>query len=283
MDKKKLQEKLGSRRLVFIPVQMLKITHIDADEDESTQNFMKASIEDSGLLQPVAAVGPYDDDTYEIISGYSRAARLAEIDPQLSVPCYVLGDASISEKEIERMRIESNMTKRRENINELRLRYCQVLEDLYQEDTGKIVRVWVSTADCSARYCCAFRTLLKYGSHWLINYVCSMHQYGNNLQVMQAAKIANQYPSDEIGQKTATLNYLAERKVKNDKERHVAALLKEEHFEDESDDDEIPDSEERDVMRAIQCLKRLNKMDHVRSNAELLYLMDQVKKKMEVE
>lgn len=280
MKQEKLAKILGERKMKFLSPAKLRIKQ--CEENEESEKMLQASMEDSGLIQPVAVVGPYSDGTYEIISGQRRVNALKKIDEKIKIPCYILGDSNTPECEIKRMRLESNLTKRAENINSLRLQYCQVLEEIYNGNSKKIRNVWVATADCSDRYCRSFRTLLKYGSPWLIDYVCKEHKWGNSIQVINASIICNKHPNNEKEQKAAVLNFLAERKVKNAKEKHLVDIVKEEDFLGEETDKEMP--YEEDLSRSIFYLTRLSEAEHIKSSKskELLSVMEKVRTKLEV-
>lgn len=118
---------LGLSDLKPSPFNSFKVEDIDE---------MKSSIQSAGLLTPLSVTGPDAEGKYEILSGERRYTALLELEAEGqrkgSVPCYIIGDADMSDTEKKLLIVVANITSRGhgDGIHEKRFEVVRLLKEL---------------------------------------------------------------------------------------------------------------------------------------------------------
>ena len=93
-----------------------------------------ASIRSFGIIEPLAIMGPMEDGNYQLLSGerrYKSIKRIEEEDGvQISIPCYLKSDGTLS-KEMQRIYINSaNLESREPDMRTKNAHRAAIMEDL---------------------------------------------------------------------------------------------------------------------------------------------------------
>lgn len=125
---KKKQERvirlLEERTFQILPIERLQIQE-DLLDSSANLEEMEEEIYDHGLLSPISVVGPYKDGSYKIVDGGRRINIFRKFFSG-QIPCYVVSDGNISEKDAKLLAISANKV-HRPNDHLLNLKYAEIL------------------------------------------------------------------------------------------------------------------------------------------------------------
>ena len=126
--KKKKQERV-IRLLEERIFQMIPIEHLQIQKDllDSTANLeeMEEELYDHGLLSPISVIGPYQNGSYKIVDGGRRINVFRNFFSG-QIPCYIVSNGDISEKDAKLLAISANKI-HRPNDHLLNLKYAEIL------------------------------------------------------------------------------------------------------------------------------------------------------------
>lgn len=93
-----------------------------------------ASIRSFGIIEPLAIMGPMEDGNYQLLSGERRYKSILRIEEeegvQISIPCYLKSDGTLS-KEMQRIYINSaNLESREPDMRTKNAHRAAIMEDL---------------------------------------------------------------------------------------------------------------------------------------------------------
>ena len=93
-----------------------------------------ASIRSFGIIEPLAIMGPMEDGNYQLLSGERRYKSILKIEEedgvQISIPCYLKSDGTLS-KEMQRIYINSaNLESREPDMRTKNAHRAAIMEDL---------------------------------------------------------------------------------------------------------------------------------------------------------
>ena len=125
---------------------------------------LKNSIETYGLLDPLAVIGPFDDDTYLIIAGERRFRSICALNDKNPdfmpvIPCHIVGNKDMSELQQKLLIEVSNLETRAFNVNEHRAKVMYILKEMVE--SGELKDRNMATA--ASTY---FKTSIRYGRYW---------------------------------------------------------------------------------------------------------------------
>ena len=178
---------------------------VDLFDTECALEELQESIFSKGLICPISVVGPDKNGKYIAISGMRRINALKEIsESDASIPCYVL-KKTMEKGDIIQIAMDSNTTKRDENINALRLRYCNLL--LERADAGEFSKAKVSSkladlAGVTQRTARAVRNLCEKGTP-----VITESFINHEISVMEAEEVVNTFPNSKKDQADCLRKY----------------------------------------------------------------------------
>lgn len=86
---------------------VLSTTDLDLVQNELYTN---------GVLSPISVIGPYEDGTYKVVDGARRLNALLTMKKITKVPCYIVHDKYISDKEARLLAISANKVQRTDTV-----------------------------------------------------------------------------------------------------------------------------------------------------------------------
>lgn len=184
---------------MILPLSSLKPS--EYNEFEITQiEEMKNSIRSMGLLTPLCVIGPYEDNTYSILSGERRYTALKELakedaDEYSNVQCNVIGPAQMSEP-LQKLIIETSNVETRDFVKGPH--YFRIVELLYDLSKGSnvkeaaISRELAKTIGKSERYARFINQVFRKGSEEIKSLVTA-----GKLPIDKASKIMSLDEEDQ--------------------------------------------------------------------------------------
>ena len=125
---KKKQERvirlLNERFFQLISIECLQIQE-DVLDSKANLDQMEEEIYDDGLLSPISVIGPYQDGSYKIVDGGRRVNIFRKFFSG-QIPCYVVSDGNVSEKDAKLLAISANKV-HRPNDHLLNIKYAEIL------------------------------------------------------------------------------------------------------------------------------------------------------------
>ena len=162
--------------IMMIPYEKLKRSPLNKFKIENMDD-LKSSIASLGIITPLSVIGPDGEGFYEIISGERRYHAIGDLMSEgadfAEVPCHLIGNADMNEKEKELLIEESNIeTRDIENKDHHRYKIAKLLLEIDGDDSIREKGYAKRLADrlgVSPRYARMFRQILSSGSEELQN------------------------------------------------------------------------------------------------------------------
>lgn len=154
---------MNKDNLKYIAKEKIRANPLNSFEVKDLDD-LKNSIETYGLLDPLAVIGPFDDDTYVIIAGERRFCSICALndknpDFMRVIPCHIVGNKDMSELQQKLLIEVSNLETRAFNVNEHRAKVMYILKEMVE--SGELKDRNMATA--ASTY---FKTSIRYGRYW---------------------------------------------------------------------------------------------------------------------
>lgn len=171
------------------------------DWEKGDLSDLKNNIQNFGLIEALAVIGPLENNKYKLISGERRFTSICEIEKECGIafpiPCHIIGDGEMSD-EMQSVLIDSaNLESREMSLSEKNEHRAKVMENLFSlvnsgelkdKDVAKKAAEIFKVSDTYARF---YKRIFSTGSDGLKDMFIN-----GEITVKEAAKIA-QFSKDK--------------------------------------------------------------------------------------
>lgn len=187
----------NKRKFRRIPLNLLIVQEGLCIDSDFELYKMEEEILNNGILSPISVIGPYSDGKYKIIDGARRVKAFRNIAKTCDIPCYVVGDHTVSDRDAMLLALSANKVKRNNdcslNIQYAKMVYDEGLRD--QLDERDMPTVLAKMLGFTRRQADKYLHIIDKGSDAIINMV------GNGELGVQDATVIVSCIEDEDQQK----------------------------------------------------------------------------------